>query len=911
MSGLRKEPLVEKKIQMENILEERNSKLSQLFWLSRLNEMKGSADMESLKSELNDFLMRNDLRKNVPFEVSNLPVYKPQEPQLDKRPVRSKSITPSENGSHKKKDENLSAIDPENRKRTRDSQMTEESSVAEKSLEPPLKQQKKILDGFLVPQTVQATNGKEIGITGNMPHGDVLRTSSEPAGNVPSVNAQQVSPTYNLDILNLHVKPTEVETKKKQNPIIEEIRKGKHQQSQDLFKESEVNKDSVYLVMDENIPTKLPQAVPLAELKYVSQTLPLIRLIPSTHKVLTTDLYNTALNEGRITVVSSRIEELRRLNLWSLRQPKKFIDPWASLKAGTHHNIMLSEAKWMREDFNESKKFKIAMCALIAEAVKDYWKYGKVCLVKRKMHSSAASEETDKPVTSKDIAGNNEDNTDAGKHGLPCDDNDPQSIDTTLLFEKPDPNKEVMLPDLPQITEEEYKQNVKPPIFKIFLTSSDISPLEKMVLQNATPYSGLEGEKDKQEEVPFVPISKSTVILDNDKFLKLVEKQIIDEEPSLVALSKRRGMFYGNRRSHYLKPPVAPALRYLKFRTPTIWSPDDDQELVKNINQYAYNWELISSQMSSQNTRSYVSNIERRTPWQCFERFVQLNERFSIHDMKGPRAHAAQVWLHEAHKLQQQQKRRISPLGVGPESIQRGHRRLRWASMFEAMRKNIKKRENAPRPNPSQPRKPLDVKSMVVPTPAEISELKAQRDETLRREGQLRRAAKQRIELAQIQQQQQEQPQQLSEQTNIRSRISSSAPGTKELNNDNKAVMTPRQTQSSPITDDRSQLTIQTPRQSKSKSESEQDVIERYANKIMAQRPELTQDIALKAAENYYKNVNLKHQQQQTFAKQAVSQSNTSLSTNAGSASNGVANKIRSPTPQEILQRIQQKQNDS
>ena len=225
----------------------------------------------------------------------------------------------------------------------------------------------------------------------------------------------------------------------------------------------------------------------------------------------------------------------------------------------------------------------------------------------------------------------------------------------------------------------------------------------------------IETEHRQQQSVSFEPISKAIVMLDDDDFLKIVEKQIIDEEPSLVPFSKRRGMFYGNRRSHYLRPPVAPSLRYLRCRTPTIWLPEDDHELVKNINTYAYNWELISAHVSSRPTRSYCSNIERRTPWQCFERFVQLNERFQFIDMKGPRAHNAQIWLIEAHKLQQQQKRRISPLGVGEESIQRGHKRLRWASMFEAMRKCFKKRENAPRPNPSQPRKPLDCKNTSVP----------------------------------------------------------------------------------------------------------------------------------------------------------------------------------------------------
>ncbi|AET40259.1 Eaf1p Ecym_5517 [Eremothecium cymbalariae DBVPG len=952
MSGLRKESIMEKRTQMENILEERNNKLAQLFWLSRLNELKSGYSVESLREELNEFLQKNDLAKRPPFDASSLPAYKPQEPPVDKRLLRSKSNTPLENGTmHRKKDD---LPFDESRKRLREHKIPEENLKPSQSHEPIRKQQKQANGSD--EQLMQTDNNT---VSDQLADGNMESTKKEPCSvssekeaslttaksqDNPKVPNPMIQSSYyqHIGITNLHVEPTEVEMKRKQNFIIESITRQQTQPTENLFESININsKDSAFLVMKETIPAKIPQAVPLAELKYVSQTLPLIRLIPSTHKVLTTDLYNTALNEGRVTVVSSRIEELRRLNLWSLRQPKKFVDSWNKLQASTHHSIMLEEAKWMREDFHESKKFKIAICITLSQAIMDYWTYGKVCCVKTKEVKylpAAQKDENGKQLylndnNAKENSTNDVESVVAKEDqqfmdGLP-------SIDVHLLLEKADPTAEIKLPVLPEVPVEEYKTKASNPFFKIYVSTSDMSSLEKAIMQDCPLYSGLDDEKilKENEQVPFVPVSKSTVLLDDDKFLKLVEKQLIDDEPSLVALSKRRGMFYGNRRSHYLKPPAAPALRYLKFRTPTIWSPDDDQELVKNINQYAYNWDLIGAQMLSQNTRSYISNIERRTPWQCFERFVQLNEKFSVHDMKGPRAHAAQIWLYEAHKLQQQQKRRISPLGVGSESIQRGHRRLRWASMFEAMRKTIKKRENAPRPNPSQPRKPLDVKSMIVPTPAEMSELKAQRDETLRREGQMRRAAKQRIQLAQLQQQQQQQqsqqkspppslqPQQTpqpSQQQNqllhgklkARSRLSSSAPSTKEASN--KLLIASRQTQSSPVNGESPHITTQTPQQRQTKPPSEKDIIESYARKIIAQKPEFTPELALKAAESYFRNVTLKQQQQQqqAFTKQIVSQS-SSVAATATSSSNGAINKFRSPTPQEILQRIQQKKNDS
>nr|5Y81_C Chain C, Chromatin modification-related protein EAF1 [Saccharomyces cerevisiae S288C] len=334
---------------------------------------------------------------------------------------------------------------------------------------------------------------------------------------------------------------------------------------------------------------------------------------------------------------------------------------------------------------------------------------------------------------------------------------------------------------------------------------------------------------------------------------------------------------------------------------PTIWLSEDDQELVKNINTYGYNWELISAHMTHRLTYSYLSNIERRTPWQCFERFVQLNERFNFSDLKGPRAHSAQQWLIEAHKFQQRQNRRISPLGVNTESIQRGHRRLRWASMFEAIRKCMKKRENTPRPNPTQPRKPLDCKNMKVPTPAEMSLLKAQRDEALRRDIQLRRTVKNRL-------QQRQQQSQQAHSSRAQSPIPSNGKSSSNLARNGQASA-PRPNQ---------------------KQYTEQDIIESYSRKLLEQKPDIGPEMALKAAKNYYRTLREQQQQlkqhqiqqqrqqlqeesshvQQLQQLQPGSQAPPPKSSPSQSSLSNISNinsapRIKSPTPQEILQRFQ------
>lgn len=754
----------------------------------------------------------------------------------------------------------------------------------------------------------------------------------------------------------------------------------------DRYNQNSVDsKESMYMVMKDIVPSKIPSGIPLAELRFMAQTLPLISLIPKAHKVLTSDMMNQALNESRVTVVSSRIEELRRSGLWSLRQPKRFVDPFN--RDRTHHGILLNEAKWMRDDFVEGRRYKIAVCATLAQAVQDYWSYGKVCCVKTKPISTDAQragdliqaettilenineETTDKMEVDESIEeskNNEKDEVETGPDGeddkklgtegiddeqelrtgeeTPVDetmastemkDEEEDTIDISELLKRPDPNEVIVPKELPVVSEEVYEnylKSQKPRMFKLSFSDSELTKVESSILAQLPLYSGLDDKKENYtlDELDMVPISKSLVIPEFDHYYKIVEKQFVGEEQNLLQLSRRRGLFYGNRRNHYLRPPAVPSLRYLQNRTPTIWLPEDDQELVKNISAYAYNWDLISAQMTRRPSNSYLSNIERRTPWQCFERFVQLNEKFSFSDLKGPRAHAAQQWLIEAHKFQQRQNRRISPLGVGPESIQRGHRRLRWASIFEAIRKTIKKRENAPRPNPTQPRKMLDSKSMKVPTPAEMSELKAQRDESIKRDIQLRRTAKSRLQMKQYpgsemsspgnssmvsQQPVLQQPpgkQQMNQAqihqgnssshlqnvsqpmaSNIIQQNVSSPMSPNNMNNMNgNKTMGNYYDSNNPNVKTEMMNNIQ--RRVEQKEISEKKILDSYVRKIIRQNPGVAPDIALKAAQSYLKS--LKTQQAQRRQKQAKGSPTVSV----GKPVNSTVENIPKPTVQNM-----------
>lgn len=507
-----------------------------------------------------------------------------------------------------------------------------------------------------------------------------------------------------------------------------EVKKRRLEDRIDLFNPENPDAiETLVLILKSQLPAKVAEVTPLTELYYLAQTLPLAKLMPTTHKIITSKMYETVLTEGKVNVVYNRIEELKRYGKWSLIQPTRYVDPYRVNHKG-HWDNLLSEMNWMATDFKEERKLKIATCAMIASCIEDYWKYGKVCCVKRKPIKllEAPVEETETLDTTAEA-------TPVVDEDVVMKSSEPQAIDVSLLLKRVDASAEINPPLLPETTQEEYaraKEEEGYTPFKLFLDTNDIRPQDKTLLEAVPTFSSFQSY-DTSIETPLVPISKSLVNSNDETWYNLYLKQT--EDSSNIVPAQQRGLFgvsSSRRPTSSIKPPPPPNLKYLDLRTPTIWLPEDDRALIDYVNMFSFNWGVVSAHLSKRPTRSYQSNIERRTPWQCFERYIQLNDTFQIQDMRGQNSLTSSKWLEHAHHIQATTKRRISPLGVGPESIQRGHKRLRWASMFEAIRKCMRKREAITRPNPNQTRKNLEEKKLDTPTPAQLSQLKYNRDKS-------------------------------------------------------------------------------------------------------------------------------------------------------------------------------------
>lgn len=611
------------------------------------------------------------------------------------------------------------------------------------------------------------------------------------------------------------------------------------------------------LSLPEHYPTDVHTVSSLAELYYLTQTLPLIKLLPGSHKTLMTENFELALLEGKIGVLYSRIEELKRQKKWSLRQPMRYYDPFLyskrNKKAKSYHwDTLLQEGKWMAADFKEATKFKKACCVSMAQGVQDYWAYGKVMCIKRKRiyhigeerpeeliekieevklentevdaqlmieaDSGAPSDvvmmgETDtllgeeipqegeetslikdevevtpmeiEPASVVDATKEpSEESVEAEVNSDTEEPLDPEpmtpeedSIDISLLLQRPNPEDEIVPPTLPQYTAEDLEKagiltkDNNP--FKTHVTLKDLKKLDQSIVLNLPKFTAFDDDALslmlhpplKPGETSIVAVSRMLYPFEqDDSWYKIVLKDsaqtplvtpVVDGPPEF-----QKGLFgvQSHRRFNYLKPPKPPLIKNIEYRSPTIWLPQDDKYLIHFVAEYCFNWDLIAENLNSSAStlKRYESNIERRTPWQCFERYIQLNEKFQFSDMKGINAYLAQQWLEHAHKAQLTTKRRISPLGVGNESIQRGHRRLRWASMFDAIRKTMRKRE-ASQAETSR-KKTTDYTSLLsstsanntassfagnaalngvlrpgdgIPTPSELSKLKFDRDKTI------------------------------------------------------------------------------------------------------------------------------------------------------------------------------------
>ncbi|KAH8106775.1 hypothetical protein BXZ70DRAFT_915067 [Cristinia sonorae] len=101
---------------------------------------------------------------------------------------------------------------------------------------------------------------------------------------------------------------------------------------------------------------------------------PVYKKINRATKCLSTRDWNIAINEVKLLRTLERVEQLKELGHWSFRQPKKQRGVGGLMK--THRDYLMDEMKWMRTDFREERRWKLALAYNLAHAVIEWHEAG-------------------------------------------------------------------------------------------------------------------------------------------------------------------------------------------------------------------------------------------------------------------------------------------------------------------------------------------------------------------------------------------------------------------------------------------------------------------------------------------------------------------------------------------------------
>ncbi len=207
---------------------------------------------------------------------------------------------------------------------------------------------------------------------------------------------------------------------------------------------------------------------------------------------------------------------------------------------------------------------------------------------------------------------------------------------------------------------------------------------------------------------------------------------------------------------HQFRPPTEhpmPLQSFYESRAASQWTCAEDDQLKALVREHSYNWSLISGLLASKSM--FSSGAERRTPWECFERWVSLEglpsdmSKTQYFKTYQSRIDGAQRAIQEHNTKLQQQAGPNAPNGRRRSSTQSyrvdKRRNQKHMALIDAMRKLAKKRETTlqkqqyaanlaasrktndqPQQQPQQPQQRAPMK-----TPMEYSEMRWERDQQL------------------------------------------------------------------------------------------------------------------------------------------------------------------------------------
>ena len=456
---------------------------------------------------------------------------------------------------------------------------------------------------------------------------------------------------------------------------------------------------------------------------------PIEKILFQANKTIATPDANLVIQDHQACRVLRRVYHLQQHDKWSLRQLKRCPEP---NRPSTQWDVLLKEVKWMRTDFREERKWKMAVARNLAHACAQWCEASPE---DRKAMQVAATIPPKESTTNGADVSMSEADADQPTPDLvsSCDMDSPQPVD-----ELADHFVETIAPSaLFSLQEDDV-------VFGLRKSSASDALLEELPMYGSplkVPPSDLTGsdyDPDAHWRRPALPLSK---YVEGDmrlvthgppakrsRFAYQNEDSDDDEQEGefgddqavhsavLPAATDEVALFQPDSKhvrdrlhaGHQFRPPSEhpmPVQSFYECRGASQWTVTEDDELRGLVREYSYNWSLISSLLS---TRSlFTSGAERRTPWECFERWILLEglpadmQKTQYFKAYNSRIDAAQRVIAQQNQIASQQANAsggaITPLRRRPSIPTRVERRRnqKHLTMLDAMRKLAKKRETA------------------------------------------------------------------------------------------------------------------------------------------------------------------------------------------------------------------------
>ncbi|KAJ9378017.1 hypothetical protein DTO063F5_7904 [Paecilomyces variotii] len=453
-------------------------------------------------------------------------------------------------------------------------------------------------------------------------------------------------------------------------------------------------------------------------------------LLASAHKTLSTGNHVLDYEEQMNCRTLRRIYSLQNANRWPLRQLKRSVEP---TRAATHWDVLLDHMKWMRTDFREERKWKIAAAKSCADWCAEYVNSDLVHkallrirarIPSRTVKEASAESQSVDPATKEEpidssvlshptpelIPSTEDDSLSEGFNDEPRHDLHDTVAPAAIFSLGSDeftfsidmtPAAEKILDELPIYAPVAIAPDTKLPLFKAppdAAWKTDILPVSKYAM----------GKIEFRDDEPVRKRSR----YDYSQYSREADSEVVDMPPEQtnVALFRPENKHIRDRihPGYSFRPPTEhpmPSLGFFESRQSSQWTYAEDDELRRLVKEYSYNWSLISSCLTPPSL--YTSGAERRTPWECFERWIGLEglpaemsktQYFRAYQQRLETAQRTVLAQQQAAQQQQQQSNNSQPQApvrrrtTQPVRVDR-RRASKHLALLDAMRKLAKKRE--------------------------------------------------------------------------------------------------------------------------------------------------------------------------------------------------------------------------